>query len=112
MNKDPLIFIKHMRDAIELIETFTQNFAAKKFLQDKLVQSAVVRQIEIIGEAAKNVSEDFRNEYPKIPWSDLAGMRDKLIHGYFGIDYNRIWKVVKEDIPRLKKQIQEILKKM
>ncbi len=111
MNKDQLVFIKHIRDAIKLIEDFTSRYVQKNFLHDDLVQSAVVRQIEIMGEATKNISESFKKDYPKIPWSDLAGMRDKLIHGYFGVDFNRVWKVVREDVPKLKKQITEILEK-
>ncbi len=111
MKKDPLVFIGHVRDAIQLIEKFTEGHTKEKFLQDELVQSAVVRQIEIIGEATKNISEQFRKKYPQIPWSDIARMRDKLIHQYFGVNVNRVWEVVKGDVPKLKEKIREILQK-
>lgn len=110
MNKDPLVFLGHVRDAIKLIENFTDGHTKDKFFLNELVQSAVVRQIEIIGEATKNLSIRFRKKYPQVPWSDIAGMRDKLIHQYFGVNLHRVWEVVKGDLPKLKKEIQRILK--
>ena len=107
--KDSLIFIKHVRDSIEEIMVFTKNVSKKKFVEEKLIQNAVIRSIEVIGEAVKNLPIDFRSRYTKIPWNKIAGMRDKLIHNYFGVDLDRIWDVVKEDIPELKKSIREIL---
>ena len=111
MKKDPLVFLKHILDATELIEEFIKDYTKKRFLEDKLVQSAVIRQIEIIGEAAKNIPASFRKNYPKIPWVDIVGMRDKLIHLYFGVDLERVWLVITEDIPILSRQIQEILQR-
>jgi len=112
MNKDPLIFIKHILDCVSEIEEFTKNINTKdKFLQKKVVCEAVIRKIEVIGEAVKNIPLTFRNKYPQIPWKGIAGMRDKLIHHYFEIDLNRVWVAVKEEIPALKKQIEEILEK-
>jgi|SRR3989338_5642060 len=109
MKKDPLVFLGHIRDAIDLIEKFTRGYTKDNFLQDQLVQSAVVRQIEIIGEATKNISEIFRKKYPPVPWSDIARTSDKLIHQYFGVNLHRVWEVVKGDIPELKEKIKEIL---
>ncbi|MEK6900364.1 MAG: DUF86 domain-containing protein [Nanoarchaeota archaeon] len=111
MKKDPLVFIGHIKDAIEHIEKFTKEYTKEKFLLDELVQSAVVRQIEIIGEAAKNIPLLFRKKYQQIPWSDISGMRDKLIHQYFGVNLHRVWEVVRGDVPKLKKDILSILKK-
>lgn len=109
--KDPLVFIKHIRDSINDIESFTKNISKEKFMEEKLIQNAVIRSIEVIGEAVKNLPKNFKNKYEKIPWNKIAGTRDKLIHFYFGVDFETIWKVVEEDISYLKKQIKEILEK-
>lgn len=107
--KDPVVFLNHIDDAIKLIAEFTKGYTKATFFHDKLVQSAVVRQIEIIGEAAKNLPDSFQKKYHGIPWKDMAGMRDKLIHHYFGVDLNYIWNVVNDDLHLLKDQIQKIL---
>lgn len=109
MRKDSLVFIKHIRDAIGLIENFTEGISKNSFIINKEKQYAVMRALEIIGEAAKNIPQPFRNKYEIIPWKEIAGTRDKLIHLYFGVNLDLIWKVVKEDIPTLNKQIKEIL---
>ena len=111
IKKDPLVFIKHIRDSIDEIESFTENISKEKFAKEKLIQNAVIRSIEVIGEAVKNLPIGFRKKYPNIPWIKIAGMRDKIIHHYFGIDLETIWKVVNENIPELKKEIKFILKK-
>ena len=107
--KDLLVFIRHILDAIEEIESFTKNVSKKKFTEEKLIQNATIRSIEVIGEAVKNLPAVFKNKYKEIPWKRIAGMRDKIIHNYFGIDLETIWKVVNENIPVLKKQIKEII---
>ena len=109
--KDSLIFIKHIRDSINEIGSFTENVSKKKFIEEKLIQNAVIRSIEIIGEAVKNLPKDFKNKWTKIPWNEIAGMRDKLIHNYFGVDLDSVWEVIKRDLPELKKNIGEILEK-
>ena len=73
--------------------------------------SAVIRQIEIVGEAVKNLPQDFTNKYKEISWIRIAGMRDKLIHHYFGVDKETIWEVIEEDLPKLRKQIRKILER-
>ena len=110
MRKDPIIFLNHINDAIELINKFTEGFTKAKFLADKLVQSAVVRQIEIIGEATKNLPRPFKSAHPEAPWKDIAGMRDKLVHHYFGVDLNYVWGVIKDELPHLQQQIQHFLR--
>ncbi len=110
MKKDPLIFIMHISDSIREIEQFTKNiYAIENLLREKVVYEAVIRKIEVIGEAVKNIPVSFRERYPSVPWKSIAGMRDKLIHNYFEVDVNRVWIAVKDEIPTLKKQIQEIL---
>ena len=105
------MFIKHIRDAIELIFEYTEDLNKTSFNLKDMIQDAVIRRIEIIGEAAKNVSIDFREKYPDIHWKIIAGMRDKLIHGYFKVDVERVWNVIVKDIPALKKQIEDIIDK-
>lgn len=109
--KKSIVFIKHMRDSIEEIESFIEGVSEEDFLNNKEKQNAVIRSIEVLGEAAKNVSEDIRKKYPKIEWKKISGMRDKLIHHYFGINEEIIWDAVHYDLPKLKKEIKLILKK-
>lgn len=77
--------------------------------RDDKTASAVIRKFEIIGEATKQLPKEIRQKYPDVPWSDMAGMRDRLIHGYFGVDYEVIWRTIKERIPKVKPQIKRIL---
>ena len=111
IKKDPVVFIKHIRDSIDEINSFTKNVSKEKFIRDKLIQNAVIRSIEVIGEAAKNLPINFRNKYLEIPWSKMAGMRDKIIHHYFGVDLETVWKVVKENLLELEIGIEKILEK-
>jgi uncharacterized protein with HEPN domain len=88
MKHDPSVFLKHIRDSITDIENYTQDVDLQSFLTytNKEKQDAVVRRIEIIGEAVRNLPEDFRQEHPEVPWHQIAGMRHKLVHEYFGVD--------------------------
>ncbi|MFH1387454.1 MAG: DUF86 domain-containing protein [bacterium] len=104
------LYLQHISDAIKKIEEYAKGLDYKDFLQNTLVQDGIIRQIEIIGEATKNLSDATRNEYKNIPWKDIAGMRDKLIHDYFGVDIDAIWETVKTDIIELKSEIASILK--
>ena len=107
MDKDKL-YISHILSAIESIEEFTRGLDHDNFLSNKLVQSAVIRQVEIIGEATKNLSESLRADESRAPWRDIAGMRDFLIHEYFGVDLEEVWKTVSEDVPRLKEIVKSL----
>lgn len=109
MKKNPLIFIKHILESIESIESFSKGLSKNKFLKDELRQEAIIRKLEIIGEAAKNIPISFRKKYSKIEWKKISGLRDKLIHHYFGVNLETIWKVIKKDLLRLKKDIKKIL---
>ncbi|MGA2091332.1 MAG: DUF86 domain-containing protein [Endomicrobiales bacterium] len=92
------------------MESFVGKMSFKKFISDKKTVNAVIRSIEVIGEATKNLSSEFRKKYPEIPWKNMAGMRDKLIHEYFGIDNEILWMVIKKDLPSIKDEIREITK--
>lgn len=81
------------------------------FINNPVITRAFLRSLEVIGEAVKNIPRNFRNKYPGIPWKEIAGMRDKLIHEYFGVNYGIVWKTVKKEIPKLENQIREIMEK-
>jgi len=108
MKKKPIIFIEHILESIEDIESFSKGLSKNNLTKNKVNQYAVIRAIEIIGEAVKNLPMDFRNKYSDIPWTKITGMRDKLMHHYFGINLEIVWKVIKEDVPDLKKKLLKI----
>ena len=112
MKKDVNIFILHIFDNINEIEKFTKNFEIDDFIKDKKTAYATVRALEIIGEAVKNIHQNFRKEHKEISWKNIAGTRDKLIHEYFGIDLKLCFKIVKKDIPDLKEKILKIIKEL
>lgn len=111
MSKGDEAYLKHILEAITKIERYTKSVTHKKFMTNSLIQDGVVRQIEIIGEATKRLSNKIKEEYTNLRWKDIAGMRDKLIHGYFGVDLEAVWKTVKNDIPSLKTVIKKIIEK-
>ena len=108
MKRDDDVYISHIYDAIKWIEQYTKNLNYKKFLHDHLVQDGVIRQIEIIGEASNKLSRALRVKYAHIPWKDVIGMRNKLIHDYFGVDLESVWETVKKDLPLLKEELEKI----
>jgi uncharacterized protein with HEPN domain len=110
--RDYRLYLKDILAALESVETFVERMGFEEFRADDKTASAVVRKFEIIGEATKNIPEDIRRRYPKIPWKEMAGMRDRLIHFYFGVDYQLVWNTIKERLPRVKQQIQKILKEV
>ena len=102
MRRDYRLFIKDILDAIEKIEEFVAGMDFEEFRDDDKTVSAVVRKLEIIGEATKNIPDEVRQRYPKLPWREMAKIRDKLIHGYFVVDHQIVWKVIEEELPLLK----------
>jgi uncharacterized protein with HEPN domain len=108
MIKDDLAYIEHILDCIRKINEFSSGLTLKEFKTNEMAQDAIIRNIEIIGEASKKISRDTKQTYYKIPWKEIAGMRDKLIHDYLGVDVSVVWKTIKEDIPALEKSISEI----
>ena len=110
MIKDDLVYLNHIKDAISRIEEYVNGLTYNGFIEKYLIQDGVIRQIQVIGEATKKISDNTRQKYPSVPWKDIAGMRDKLIHDYFGIDLDAVWDTVEKDIPILKNEIEIILK--
>ena len=109
MKKNEKIFLAHVLESAEKIERFTKGISKEEFADSDLIQDGVARRLEIIGEATKNIPEDFKKMHPEIEWRKVAGTRDVLIHGYFGVDINLVWDITKNDIPVLKMKIQKIL---
>lgn len=106
MNREINLYIKDILDNMDNAERFVENMTFEEFSEDIKTAYAVSRCIEIIGEASKNVPAVVRRKYPEIPWKKMAGMRDKVIHFYFGVNYKRVWLVVKNDIPKIKPFIE------
>jgi len=108
--KESIFFLKDIYNSLEKIFKYTENISYDDFLKSDITKDAVERNFEIIGEAVKNLNEDFRNQYPQIPFKQVAGMRDKLIHDYFGIDYEILWKTIKDKLPQFKSEIKSLIK--
>lgn len=108
MRKDDSVYLRHVLDAVSRIEEYTSQLDYDDFMKNHLRQDGVIRQIEVIGEAVRKLSTELKETYPVMPWKDIAGMRDKLIHGYFGVDLDAVWHTVRKDIPRLKNEVTRI----
>jgi uncharacterized protein with HEPN domain len=109
MSYEFLDFVEDILDAMDKAEVLIEGFTYREFEADFRTNFAVVRALEIIGEAAKRLPMSVREQYPEIPWRGMAGMRDRIIHGYDTVELQIVWDVVKQDIPEIKPQIQQIL---
>jgi uncharacterized protein with HEPN domain len=103
-----LDYLDDILEAVEKIERFTSGMRYEEFVEDAKTVDAVLRNFEVIGEAAKNVPEEVRREYSDVPWSEMAGMRDKLIHGYATVELQIVWTTIQEELPTLGPQIESV----
>ncbi len=103
------IYLEDILKAIESIGEFVESMEFEDFIEDDKTTSAVIRRFEIIGEATKQIPDEIKEKYPKVPWREMAGMRDRLIRFYFGMDYALVWATIRKRIPKVKSLIKEIL---
>lgn len=109
MSKEPIEFLKHIADECSYLLSVSKNLTKEKFLDDETLKRAVVRSLEIVGEATKKIPADFKVRWNAIQWKNMAGMRDRLIHDYIGVNYSIVWDVLKNKIPELSTQIKQVL---
>lgn len=110
MSKLPTEYLKHIRDELIYLMESADKIDEEQFMRDPTFQRAFTRSLSIIGEAVKKISPEFKKKYPDVEWKSIAGMRDCLIHEYFGVDYEIVWDVVINEVPKFKEQIEGILK--
>jgi len=108
MKRNVDLFIQDILENIKDIELFSKGLTKKEFASNKLKQNAIIRSLEIIGEAVKNIPDSFRKDYPNIPWKNIAGFRDILSHTYFGVNIDRVWNVIEKDLNSFKEKIKDI----
>ena len=108
MVKDPIILLAHIKESIGWIYKDIATITEEEFYENVLIQDAVMRRIEVIGEAVRNLPIEFKKSHPNIPWQDIADMRNKLIHEYFNVDIELVWEVIQKDLPPLEKYISKL----
>jgi uncharacterized protein with HEPN domain len=109
MKRDDTVYLRHMLDAVSAVEEYLQGANEDSFKRNRLLQDGVVRQVQIAGEAAKRLSPEFRARHADVPWQDIAGMRDKLVHDYFGVDVDTVWLTAIEDLPQPGEAVRRVL---
>jgi len=109
MKKDDTVYLRHILDAIQQIEDYLKGVSFEQFFQQRLLQDGAVRQLEIIGEASRNLSHELRQRNPKVPLSQIIGLRNRITHAYFNVNLQIVWEIVQNDLAPLKQQIESIL---
>jgi uncharacterized protein with HEPN domain len=112
MKRDYGLYVEDILNAIQNIEEYSNGVIFEDFLKNRMLIDAIIRNFEVIGEAAKHIPVRFRNKYPDVPWKMAAGLRDKLIHEYFGVNAQVLWDTIKQDLPLLKPNIEKLLKEI
>ena len=107
--RDPILYVEDILEAIEKIKRYTEGMDFDDFVEDEKTVDAVIRNLEIIGEAVKNLPEEFKAMYPDLPWREIAGMRDRLIHAYFGVDLSIVWYTIKNDLDEIEFRLKSIM---
>lgn len=107
-----LDYLSDLQEAIDRAIQYTRNLTWEEYLEDRKTQDAVIRNLEIIGEAAKLISDEFRLRYPDLPWREMSGTRDRLIHQYFGVNQDIVWEIIQIDLPKLKQQIATLVREL
>ncbi|MEW6621434.1 MAG: DUF86 domain-containing protein [bacterium] len=108
--RDDKVFLRHIRDEVNYITEVTKDIDYDSLMANGTLNRALLRSLEIIGEATKNISKEFKEKYPEIEWKKMAGLRDKLIHFYFGVDWDTVWDVITKEIPELKVRLEALLR--
>lgn len=106
--KDPRVYLAHILECVESIESYTSG-GQSEFMSSRLIQDAVIRNFQMIGESAKRLTQDFREAHPEIPWRQMAAFRDVLTHDYLAVDLNRVWRVIEADLPSVKMALVKML---